>query len=263
MSHRGDITLGDTIDIGFTTVDTTGAPTTLAGSPVVKAKIGDGTSVITAGITLTTDVNLGGGGAVTGLHNVRVAATGGNGYTTGTNVELVITTGTIGGSSAVGYIVGSFSIGARSAFARLGAPAGASVSADIAAIEAQTDDIGAAGAGLTALASATDLATVAGYLDLEIAAIKAKTDNLPAAPAAVGDIPTATENADAILKRDWTAVTGEAARSLLNALRFLRNKWSVSGGTLTVTKEDDVTSAWTAAISTDAAAVPIIGSDPA
>jgi hypothetical protein len=36
-------------------------------------------------------------------------------------------------------------------YARLGAPAGASVSADIAAIEAQTDDIGVAGAGLTAI----------------------------------------------------------------------------------------------------------------
>jgi hypothetical protein len=36
-------------------------------------------------------------------------------------------------------------------FARLGDPAGASVSADIAAIEGQTDDIGAAGAGLTAI----------------------------------------------------------------------------------------------------------------
>jgi len=36
-------------------------------------------------------------------------------------------------------------------FARLGAPAGASLSADIAAIEGQTDDIGAAGAGLTAI----------------------------------------------------------------------------------------------------------------
>ena len=36
-------------------------------------------------------------------------------------------------------------------FARLGAPAGASVSADILAIEAQTDDIGVAGAGLTAV----------------------------------------------------------------------------------------------------------------
>ena len=36
-------------------------------------------------------------------------------------------------------------------YARLGAPAGASISADIAAIEAQTDDIGTAGAGLTAV----------------------------------------------------------------------------------------------------------------
>lgn len=36
-------------------------------------------------------------------------------------------------------------------WSRLGAPAGASISADIAAIEAQTDDIGAAGAGLTAV----------------------------------------------------------------------------------------------------------------
>lgn len=65
-----------------------------------------------------------------------------------------------------------------SVLAILGTPAGASMSADIAAIEAQTDDIGAAGAGLTALASAADLATVAGYLDTEIAAIKAQTDKL-------------------------------------------------------------------------------------
>lgn len=36
-------------------------------------------------------------------------------------------------------------------YARLGAPAGASIAADIAAIEGQTDDIGAAGAGLTAV----------------------------------------------------------------------------------------------------------------
>ncbi|RWL45297.1 MAG: hypothetical protein EOR60_15255 [Mesorhizobium sp.] len=50
------------------------------------------------------------------------------------------------------------------AYARLGAPTGASVSADI-------------------------------------AAIKAKTDNLPAAPAAVGDVPTANQNADALLDR--------------------------------------------------------------
>lgn len=65
-------------------------------------------------------------------------------------------------------------------------------------------------------------------------------------------LPTATENADELLKRDWTSVTGEAARSVLNALRFLRNKWSIAGGTLTVTKEDDATTAWTGAVTTTA-----------
>ncbi|RVD15857.1 hypothetical protein [Mesorhizobium sp. M4B.F.Ca.ET.017.02.2.1] len=54
---------------------------------------------------------------------------------------------------------------------KLGAPAAASVSADIAAIKSDTGPI------------------------------KAKTDNLPAAPAAVGDIPTANQNADAMLDR--------------------------------------------------------------
>lgn len=79
----------------------------------------------------------------------------------------------------------------------------------------------------------------------------------------LGDLPTATENADALLKRDWTSVTGEAARSVLNALRFLRNKWSISGTTLTVTKEDDSTSAWTSTVTADSGADPITGSDPA
>lgn len=139
------------------------------------------------------------------------------------------------------------------AYARLGAPAGASVSADVAARTLAAADY----------ATATNLAEVAGYLDTEIAAIKAKTDNLPAAPAATGDIPTATQNADALLKRDMSAVTGEAARSPLNALRAIRNKTSIAAGTLTVTKEDDSTAAWTAAVSTDASADPIIGVDPA
>ena len=68
--------------------------------------------------------------------------------------------------------------------------------------------------------------------------------------------------ADAFLKRDWTGLTGEAARSILNAMRYVRNKWSVSGSTLTVTKEDDTTTAWTGTISTDAEADPVTGVDP-
>lgn len=77
-----------------------------------------------------------------------------------------------------------------------------------------------------------------------------------------GDVPTANQNADALLKRDMSGVTGEAARSPLNALRFLRNKWAVSGSTLTVFKEDDASTAWTGTVSTDAGADPVTGSDP-
>lgn len=80
--------------------------------------------------------------------------------------------------------------------------------------------------------------------------------------AAIAALPTAAEISLALLKYDFDGITGEAARSALNALRFLRNKWSVAGGTLTVTKENDTTSAWTAAVTSDAAADPITGSDP-
>ena len=111
MAYIGDIRLGDTVDLKFTTRSfTTGAPTTLAGTPVISAYVGNSTTQLTAGITLTVDFD-----AVTGLHNVRVVATSGNGYATASNYDLVITTGTVGGVSVVGEAIGSFSIEARSA----------------------------------------------------------------------------------------------------------------------------------------------------
>ncbi len=114
-------------------------------------------------------------------------------------------------------------------YARLGAPAGASVSADIAAIEAQTDDIGAAGAGLTALpwnatwdaevqsecadaltaydaATGTDVTTahattdglvtaVDNFVDTEVTAIKTVTDKLDTAMELDGAVYRYTTNA--------------------------------------------------------------------
>lgn len=68
--------------------------------------------------------------------------------------------------------------------------------------------------------------------------------------------------ADAVLKRDWTLITGEASRSLLNAARFLRNKWSLAAGVLTITKEDDTTTAWDGAATGTPAADPVTGVDP-
>jgi hypothetical protein len=206
-----DITIGETFDVKFTTTEPdTGAPSTLAGTPVVSAYVGNSTTQLTAGITLTVDFD-----GVTGLHNVRVVATVGNGYAAGTDVALVITTGTVDGNSAVGYVIEQFTIGRGAAFTRLGAPAGASAAADIAAIKTETASIqtdtndiqarlpaalvsgridasvgamaanvmtaAAAAADLTTelqsgLATAANLATVAGYLDTEIAAILAAVD---------------------------------------------------------------------------------------
>jgi len=80
------------------------------------------------------------------------------------------------------------------------------------------------------------------------------------------DAPTATVNADTLLNRDMSTGSDSGSttvRTVRQALRMLRNKWTLAAGTLTVYKEDDSTSSWTAAVSTDAAAVPVIGSDPA
>jgi len=139
------------------------------------------------------------------------------------------------------------------------------------AILLDTAEIGAAGAGLTEAGGTGDQLTAIpwnGAWDAEVESectdalnnydppTKAEMDN------AIDAIPTADENADALLKRDWTSVAGEASRSVLNALRFLRNKWTIIGGTLSVKEEDDATEAWNSALTTNAAADPIVESDP-
>lgn len=72
--------------------------------------------------------------------------------------------------------------------------------------------------------------------------------------------------ADALLDRNMGTGTDSGSpsvRTVRQALRFLRNKWAISAGALTVYKEDDSTSSWTATVGTDAAAVPIVSNDPA
>lgn len=143
-----DYTVGDTLYFMFTTRRfTTGAPHQLAGTPVVSAYEDDSTTQITAGITLGVDHD-----GVTGLNLLTVVATGGNGFEAGKQYNLVITTGTVDSVSVVGEVVATFSLGAEAAFTRLGAPAGASIAADIATL----DD----------------------FVDTEVAAIKTKTDQL-------------------------------------------------------------------------------------
>jgi hypothetical protein len=78
------------------------------------------------------------------------------------------------------------------AFARLGAPAGASIAADVAAVKSDTGTIltdvnGGAGAIYTRLG-----APAGASLAADIAAVNAKTTNLPAAPASTTNITAGT-----------------------------------------------------------------------
>jgi hypothetical protein len=143
-------------------------------------------------------------------------------------------------------------------YARLGAPAGASVSADIAAIEAQTDDIGVAGAGLTALATAAALTAVAA----QATAIEADTQDLQArVPAAL--------TAGGYMKADALAISGDTAAAdalegHLDGTTFMpvdahKPNFAVVGTTLTVKQPDGATTAYTKTVSTDATAEPITG----
>jgi len=207
-------------------------------------------------------------------------------------------------------------------FARLGAPAGASVSADIAAIKAETAsiltdtaEIGAAGAGLTVLATQasvntiddfldTEVAAILAAVDTEVAAIKAKTDSLTFTVAgqvdsnmltatasvsvanggiastsfAAGAIDSAAIAADAIGSSELAASAGQeiadrvlarniaggsdGGRDVTSALRSLRNRAAIAGGTLTVYQEDDTTPAWEASVTT-AERDALSGIDPA
>lgn len=175
--YQGDIHLGDTIDVKFTTTAAaTGAPTTLSGSPVISAYVGNSLTQITAGITLSVDFD-----SVTGLNNVRVVASGGNGYATATNISLVITTGTVGGTSAVGYEVGSFSIDCRGVNQILGTAVSTPATAGILDVNVKNIDNDAASASGTVTFPNATLASTTNITAGTMTTVTTLT-NLPSIP---------------------------------------------------------------------------------
>ncbi len=153
--------------------------------------------------------------------------------------------------------------------ARVGAPAGASIAADVAAVKTDTAAVKTKTDNLPSdPADASDIAAAFGTtasaisaVGSAVTAVKAKTDNLPASPAATGDIPTAVQNADALLGRNISGGSS-SGRLVKQAFHFIRNKWVVAGGNLTVYDTDDSTTSWTAPVTGTPGADPITGIDP-
>lgn len=213
MSHK-DINLGDTVDFKFTTRRfSTGAPFTLAGTPAVSAYVGNSTTQITAGITLSVDFD-----SVTGLNNARVVASSGNGFALADHVELVITAGTVDSVSVVGEVIGSFAIVPTVTVTNNGVKvndftAGAITAAAIAdgAIDAATFAAGAINAAAIAADAITAAKIADGAIDAATFAAGA-IDAAAIAANAIGASELATdavnEIRDAVFARAFAASAG-------------------------------------------------------
>ena len=132
---------------------------------------------------------------------------------------------------------------------RLGTPSdlggGATVAANLSDIEAQTDDIGAAGAGLTALATQASVNTIDDFLDTEIAAIKATTDKLDdlvlnrttiASLASQTSFTLTAGSADNDAYNGCVIVIQDAVTAVQKAVGVVLD---YTGGTKTITLKDD------------------------
>lgn len=179
------------------------------------------------------------------------------------------------------------------AIAALNDPTAAAIAAAVRDVSNATPAVGSLGENLAnVLADTADmqpkLGTPAADISADIAAVKVDTaavlddtgtngvlvatGGIPATAFAAGAIDAAAlasdagaELADAFLDRDMStgADSGSSTvRTVRQALRFMRNKWSIAGGTLTVCKENDVTASWTAAVGTTAGD-PTSSVDPA
>lgn len=184
-------------------------------------------------------------------------------------------------------IVGTLASGTHNAqsgdsFARLGAPSGASMSADIAAeavktaaIKAKTDNLpvdpadasdiatsfSVVNGTLATLATAANLAIVSGYLDTEVAAIKSVTDKLDTTMVLDGAVYQFTANALELGpagggggSSDWNADERTAIRTILGIPAAGTTPEVPSAGALKVI--DDLIDTEIAALTTAVADIP-------
>jgi hypothetical protein len=101
----GDFDTSAVIYFKFTTFrPSTGAPFTLAGTPALSVYKDASTTQTTTGVTLTADFD-----SVTGLNHVAIDTSDAF-YAAGSFFDVVITTGTVDGVSAVGTVVGRFTL---------------------------------------------------------------------------------------------------------------------------------------------------------
>ncbi len=139
----GDFDASAIIYDKFTTYrPSTGAPFTLAGTPALSVYKDNSTTQSTSGVTLSADFD-----SVTGFNHYAIdTSSDGTFYSAGSFFQVVITTGTVDSVSAVGTVVGRFSIRKNSALKPT--TAGRTLVVDASGLaDANTVKLGPTGAG--------------------------------------------------------------------------------------------------------------------
>ena len=277
--YLGDFSAGDVIDFKFTTYrPSTGAPFTLAGSPVVSVYKNNDVTQDTAGAVLTVDFD-----GVTGLHHVRITANPAGGfYTDGGEFECVITTGTVDSVSVVGSCIGRFTLRSQAALY----PATAGRTLDINASGHGAANVHQMQAGVVTAASiatgaidadalATDAvaeivngvwsrdpsdALFSGFAGYWLYQAGLNSQGIISDTNAIAGTLYIESIADTILGRN-VGGGSNAGRLVKEALYALRNKSEIVGALLSVYDASDNLS-WTAVVASSSSADPVTGIDP-
>lgn len=290
--HLGDVPASSTLYIPFHTFSSTGASVTITGLAVTDIEIYKNGSVTQrssdAGYALldTDGIDFDG---TTGIHGFSIDLsdnTDAGFFSVGGFYWVVVASITVN-AVTVNQVAATFRIVAAEAVAGkpkvdVDAWLGTAAATPTVAGVPEVDITHIGGTGVTAAAGIPEV-KVASIAANAITATSIASDAITAAKVADGTIDAATfaagaidaaaisadagaELADAFLNRDMSTGTDSGSptvRTVRQALRFLRNKWSISGTTLTVTKEDDTTASWTSEVTATAGADPITASDPA
>ncbi len=201
MSYLGDYAedFAD-LNLKFTTRNTSGVPTQLAGSPVISVyKSNDVTQRTSADAEITLTVDFDG---VTGLNNVKIDLSADAFYVTGEDYAVVITTGTVGGTSVVGETVAHFSIQNR----YMRGTDNAALATDLATVDTNVDTL------ITRVPDTLSLANINAEVDTAI-----ETYHLDHLLAATYDPAAKPGVADALLN-ELVENDGGVARYTANAL---------------------------------------------
>ena len=275
--YYGDINEDATIELTFNTFDSDGASVTVTDFASTDVHVHKDGSDAQSNVGVTIDIDF---DTVTGNHIIIIDTSADAFYATGSNYEVRVEGITVA-TQTINAFIGSFSIENRymvgtdsAALASvLGAAVGASISADVAAVKAETvlivedtAEIGVAGAGLSNINLPNQTMNITGDITGNLSGSVGTVTLVSANGINAASIATDAIDADALaadaITEIWAKAMSDIAQgapsataSVLTAINYLyeawRNKTTTTATLMTVFKDDGTTGLAKSTISDD------------